>query len=135
LTAAKAKSYDELKEELMGILHRQFKPEFLNRIDEIILFHALTKEQIKLIIRLQLERVKCTARGQGIELKFADAVLDRLVDVGYVPEFGARELKRKIQTEIETPLAREILSGSVVSGDVVRVDFDKSSSKVTFVKH
>jgi ATP-dependent Clp protease ATP-binding subunit ClpC len=134
LTAAKAKSYATLKEELMGILHRQFKPEFLNRIDEIILFHALTKEQIKLIVQLQLERVKRTARGQGIELKFADAVLDRLVDVGYVPEFGARELKRKIQTEIETPFAREILSGSVASGDVVRVDFDKSSSKVTFVK-
>ncbi|MBN1244623.1 AAA family ATPase, partial [Candidatus Bathyarchaeota archaeon] len=134
LTAAKAKSYDELKEELMGILHRQFKPEFLNRIDEIILFHALTKEQIKLIVQLQLERVKRTARGQGIELKFADAVLDRLVDVGYVPEFGARELKRKIQAEIETPLAREILSGSVASGDLVRVDFDKSSNKVTFVK-
>jgi ATP-dependent Clp protease ATP-binding subunit ClpC len=134
LTAAKAKTYDELKEELMGILHRQFKPEFLNRIDEIILFHALTKEQIKLIIQLQLERVKRTARGQGIELKFADAVLDRLVDVGYVPEFGARELKRKIQTEIETPLAREILSGNLASGDLVQVDFDKSNSKVTFVK-
>jgi ATP-dependent Clp protease ATP-binding subunit ClpC len=134
LTAAKAKTYAELKEELMSILHRQFKPEFLNRIDEIILFHALTKEQIRLIIQLQLERVKRTARGQGIELKFADAVLDRLVDVGYVPEFGARELKRKIQTEIETPLAREILSGSVASGDLVQVDFDKSNSKVTFVK-
>jgi ATP-dependent Clp protease ATP-binding subunit ClpC len=134
LTAAKAKSYAALKEELMGILHQQFKPEFLNRIDEIILFHALTKEQIKLIIQLQLERVKRTARGQGIELKFADAVLDRLVDVGYVPEFGARELKRKIQTEIETPLAREILSGRVASGDVVQVDFDKSSSQVAFIK-
>jgi ATP-dependent Clp protease ATP-binding subunit ClpC len=134
LTAAKAKPYDALKKDLMGILNRQFKPEFLNRIDEIILFHALTKEQIKLIIQLQLERVKRTARGQGIELKFADAVLDRLADVGYVPEFGARELKRKIQTEIETPLAREILSGRIASGDVVRVDFDKSNSQVTFVK-
>jgi ATP-dependent Clp protease ATP-binding subunit ClpC len=126
LTAAKAKSYAALKEELMGILHQQFKPEFLNRIDEIILFHALTKEQIKLIVQLQLERVKRTARGQGIELKFADAVLDRLVDVGYVPELGARELKSKVQTEIETPLAREILSGRVVSSDVVRIEFDKS---------
>ena len=134
LTAAKPKGYNELKEELMGILRQQFKPEFLNRIDDIILFHALTKEQIRLIIQLQLERVKRTARGQGIELKFTDAVLDRLADVGYVPEFGARELKRKIQTEIETPLAREILSGSIVAGYVVRVDFDKSSGKVTFVK-
>ncbi len=67
-------------------------------------------------------------------MKIAETVLDRLVDVGYVPEFGARELKRKIQTEIETPLAREILSGSIVAGDAVQVDFDKSSSKVTFGK-
>jgi ATP-dependent Clp protease ATP-binding subunit ClpC len=134
LTAAKAKPYATLKEELMDILHRQFKPEFLNRIDEIILFQALTKEQIKLIVQLQLERVKRTALGQGIELKFADAVLDRIADVGYIPEFGARELKRKIQTEIETPLARQILSGNISDGDVARVDFDKSNSKVTFVK-
>jgi len=83
---------------------------------------------------LQVERVKRTARGQRIELKFADAVFDRLADVGYVPEFGARELKRKIQTEIETPLAREILSGSIAAGDVVLVDFDKSSSTVSFAK-
>jgi ATP-dependent Clp protease ATP-binding subunit ClpC len=136
LTATKAKTYDELKEELMSELHQQFKPEFLNRIDEIILFHALTKEQIKLIIKqLQLERVKRTAREQGIELQFTNAVLDRLADVGFVLEFGARELKRKIQTEIGTPLAREILSGNITTGDVVSVDFDKSSGKMTFVKH
>jgi ATP-dependent Clp protease ATP-binding subunit ClpC len=135
LTATKVKTYDELKEELMDVLHQQFKPEFLNRIDEIILFHALTKEQIKLIIKqLQLERVKRTAREQGIELQFTNAVLDRLADVGFVPEFGARELKRKIQTEIGTPLAREILSGKIGTGDTVRVDFDKSSGKMTFVK-
>jgi ATP-dependent Clp protease ATP-binding subunit ClpC len=134
LTAEKAKPYSELKEELMGILHKRFKPEFLNRIDEIILFHALTKGQIKLIIGLQLERVKRTARGQGIELKFADAVLDRLVNVGYLPEFGARELKRKIQTEIETPLAREILSGRAAKGDTLHINFDESSKKMTFIK-
>jgi ATP-dependent Clp protease ATP-binding subunit ClpC len=61
-------------------------------------------------------------------------VLERLADVGYVPEFGARELKRKIQTEIETPLAREILSGKAAKGDTLQVDFDKSSSKMTFIK-
>jgi ATP-dependent Clp protease ATP-binding subunit ClpC len=135
MTAVKPKTYDRLKEALMGVLHQQFKPEFLNRIDEIILFHALTKQQIKLIIKqLQLERVKRTARGQGIELQFTDAVLNRLADVGFIPEFGARELKRKIQTEIGTPLAREILSGRITAGDLVSVDFDKSSGKMTFVK-
>lgn len=136
LAAAKAKTYDKLKEELMGVLHQQFKPEFLNRIDEIILFHALTKEQIKLIIQqLQLERVKRTARGQGIDLQFTDAVLNRLADIGFVPEFGARELKRKIQTEIGTPLAKEILSGRIAAGDMVLVDFNKANCKMKFVKH
>jgi len=135
MNAVKPKTYDRLKEALMGVLHQQFKPEFLNRIDEIILFHALTKQQIKLIIKqLQLERVKRTARGQGIELQFTDAVLNRLADVGFIPEFGARELKRKIQTEIGTPLAREILSGRITAGDLVSVDFDKSNGKMTFVK-
>jgi ATP-dependent Clp protease ATP-binding subunit ClpC len=90
---------------------------------------ALTKEQIKLIVQLQLERVERTARGQGIELKFTDAVLDRLADVSYVPEFGARELKRKIQTEIETPLAREILSGSIAAGDLVGLTLISQTAK------
>jgi ATP-dependent Clp protease ATP-binding subunit ClpC len=132
LTSKKPKSYDELKEELMGILRQRFKPEFLNRIDDIILFHALTKEQIRLIIQLQLERVKRTARGQEIELKFTDLALDRIADVSYIPEFGARELKRKIQTEIETPLAREILSGNITAGDSILVDFEKQSDKMKF---
>jgi ATP-dependent Clp protease ATP-binding subunit ClpC len=134
LTAAKPKGYNELKEELMDILRQQFKPEFLNRIDDIILFHALTKEQIRLIVQLQLEKVKHTAQAQGIELKFTDTALDRLADVGYMPEFGARELKRKIQTEIETPLAREMLSGHISSGDAILIDFEKQSGKMTFAK-
>ena len=134
LTSKKAKTYDELKEELMGVLRQRFRPEFLNRIDDIILFHALTKEQIRSIIQLQLERVKRTARGQDIELIFTDPALDRLADVGYMPEFGARELKRKIQTEIETPLAREILSGNFSEGDAILVDYEKQSKKMIFTK-
>jgi ATP-dependent Clp protease ATP-binding subunit ClpC len=134
LMAPKAKSYDELKEQLIVTLRQYFKPEFINRIDEIIVFHALTKDQIKLIIKMQLERVKRTARGQGIELEFTEAVLDRLTEVGYAPEFGARELKRKIQSEIETPLAKEILSGAISENDAVVVDFDKTSRKTSFTK-
>lgn len=134
LTVSKPKPYSELKDQLMNILRQYFKPEFLNRVDDIIVFHALTKEQIKLIIELQLERVKRTARGQGIELRFTNAVIDRLGDVGYVPEFGARELKRKIQSEIETPLATEILSGKVAAGEVVQVDYDAKNRIMTFTK-
>jgi ATP-dependent Clp protease ATP-binding subunit ClpC len=132
LAASKPKGYEELKQELMSVLRAQFKPEFLNRIDEIIVFRPLTKEQIKLIVKLQLERVKRTARGQGVELLFSDAVLDYLAEVGYQPEYGARELKRQIQSVIETSLAKELLAGRIKEGDKVLVDFDKS--KVVFIK-
>jgi len=134
LTSANPKTYGELKDELLVILRQRFKPEFLNRIDDIIVFHALTKEQIRLIVQLQLETVRRKTVEQRIELKFTDATLDRLADVGYIPEFGARELKRKIQTEIETPLAREIVSGNITSGSTVLVDFDKQNNKMTFTK-
>ncbi|RJR13804.1 ATP-dependent Clp protease ATP-binding subunit [Candidatus Parcubacteria bacterium] len=132
LTDKNPKSYDEIKKELVNTIKSSFKPKFLNRIDEIIVFHSLTKEQIKLIVKLQLERVKRTARGQGIELKFTDALVDHLADIGYQPEYGARELKRQIQSEVETGLSKEMLSGRVLEGDTVSVDFDKS--KVTFTK-
>jgi len=132
LTAKKAKTYEELKAELVDVLRMQFKPEFLNRIDEIIVFHSLTREQIKLIVKLQLERVKKTARGQGVELEFSDSVIDHLAEIGFVPEFGARELKRKIQNEIVTGLAKEMLSGKILEGDTVTVDM--KNNKVEYKK-
>lgn len=132
ITSKKIKTYEELKKELVEILRLQFRPEFLNRIDEIIVFHPLTKEQIKLIVKLQLERVKKTARGQGIVLNFSEAIVDYLAEIGFVPEFGARELKRKIQNEIETQLAKEMLSSRIVEGDIVKIDF--KDNKVVFNK-
>jgi len=125
-------SYEELKEKLMEILRRHFRPEFLNRIDEIIVFHALTKEQIKDIVKLQLERVKRMARGQGIELEFDESLVEHLAEVGYRPEFGARELRRKIQTEVENALAEEMLSGRLTRGDKVLVRYD--GEKTVFEK-
>lgn len=125
-------SHEELKEKLMEILRRHFRPEFLNRIDEIIVFHALTKEQIKDIVKLQLERVKRMARGQGIELEFDESLVEHLAEVGYRPEFGARELRRKIQTEVENPLAEEMLSGHLTRGDKVLVRYD--GEKTVFEK-
>jgi ATP-dependent Clp protease ATP-binding subunit ClpC len=134
LTTRKYKTYNDLKEVLMGTLHQQFRPEFLNRIDEIIIFHALTKKQIKLIIRIQLDKVEKYIKGKGFELNFTESLLNRITEIGYVPEFGAREVKRKIQNEIETPLARKILSGEIVEGDIMTVDYDKSSNKIIFTK-
>ncbi len=118
------KSYDKLREDLMGVLRGHFRPEFLNRIDEVIVFHSLTKKQIKLIVELQLERVKRTARGQGIELSFDASLVDYLADVGYLPEYGARELKRRIKSEVENKLATEILGGKVGKGSTVTFTYD-----------
>ncbi len=125
-------SYEELKQRLMDVLRDHFRPEFLNRIDEIIVFHALTPEQIREIVKLQLERVRRTARGQGIELEFDDTLIDYLAEVGYQPEFGARELKRRIRTDVESKLASAMLRGDVQEGDRVRILYDRQKGEVVF---
>jgi ATP-dependent Clp protease ATP-binding subunit ClpC len=116
----------------MEILRGHFRPEFLNRIDEIIVFHSLTREQLRDIVDLQLERVKRTAHGQGVDLEFDATLIDHLALVGYQPEYGARELRRLIRSEIETELARAMLAGEVQEGDRVTVRRDGNEQKVTF---
>lgn len=120
------KSYSELKDDLMEVLRRYFRPEFLNRIDEVIIFEALDKEQIEQIVALQLEKVKRMARGQGIEITFDKSVVKHLAGIGYLPEYGARELRRQIKNEIENHLAKEILKGAISEGSVVAVAYDPS---------
>lgn len=119
------KSYGQLKDELMEVLRQRFRPEFLNRIDEIILFEALDKEQIEQIVNLQLEKVKRMARGQGIEITFESSVVKHLGKLGYLPEYGARELRRQIKSEIENRLAKEILKGTISEGSVVVAKYDQ----------
>ncbi|MBC7092701.1 ATP-dependent Clp protease ATP-binding subunit [Candidatus Bipolaricaulota bacterium] len=126
--------YGQLKEELLSVLRRHFRPEFLNRIDEIIVFHALTPEQIKEIVGLQLERVRRTAAGQGVHLEFDPSLVEHLAEVGYQPEFGARELKRKIRAEVENALATALLKGEVQEGDRVVVRYDHAKGTVEFDK-
>ena len=129
-----AKTYDELKNALMGVLHRHFRPEFLNRIDDIIVFHALDRDQIRQIVELQIERVRRAASAQGVTLEFDPSVIDHLADVGYQPEFGARELRRQIRTLVETKLASELLSGRVQEGDTVVVRYDDGMDRVVLEK-
>ena len=124
LKKVERKSYGELKDELMDVLRQRFRPEFLNRLDEVIVFEALEKEQIEQIVNLQLERVKRMARGQGIEITFESSVIKQLAKIGYLPEFGARELRRQIKSEIENRLAKEILKGTISEGSVVKVTYD-----------
>ncbi|MFI5275625.1 MAG: ATP-dependent Clp protease ATP-binding subunit, partial [Candidatus Saccharimonadales bacterium] len=118
------KSYAELKQELMSILRKHFRPEFLNRIDDIIVFHALSREQIREIVKLQLLHVKHTAHGQGIELAFEDSLVNHLADISYQPEYGARELRRRIKTGIENRLAKEILSGRISEGSDIVIGYE-----------
>jgi len=126
LKKAQRKTYSQLKEELTAMLRDYFRPEFLNRLDEVIIFEALDREQIKQIVELELERVKRTARGQGIELVIDKPVVEYLAKVGYVPEYGARELRRQIKNEIENTLAKEILRNNISEGNTVMVERDKT---------
>jgi len=126
------KPYETLKSELMEVLRLHFRPEFLNRIDDIIVFRALDRDQIKQIVELQLERVRRTASGQGVTLEFDPSVIDHLAEIGFQPEFGARELRRQIRTLIETKLASELLGGRVHEGDRLVVRHDEETDRIEF---
>ncbi|MBC7164426.1 MAG: ATP-dependent Clp protease ATP-binding subunit [Roseovarius sp.] len=128
------KEFDEAgqKAELMEVLRGHFRPEFINRIDEIIVFHSLNRTEIRQIVELQLTRVKRTAAGQGIELDCDEGVIDHFATVGFRPEFGARELRRLIRSELETALARELLSGRIEDGDKVRARWSGDEQKIVF---
>ena len=114
------------KDTIMGILRSHFRPEFLNRIDEIIVFQSLNREEIKQIVNLQLEHVRKLAASQDIDLVFDESIVDFLAEEGYRPEFGARELKRQIRQSIETQLAKAMLKGEVNEGSRVVCRYDKS---------
>ncbi|MDB5435391.1 MAG: Clp protease ClpC, partial [Phenylobacterium sp.] len=119
-----------LREELMEPLRLHFRPEFINRLDEIIIFHALTREQIRQIVEMQLERVRRTAHGEGIELEIEDSLVAYIADAGYRPEFGARELRRLIRATLETELAREMLAGQIHEGDRVQARWDAGQHRL-----
>jgi ATP-dependent Clp protease ATP-binding subunit ClpB len=99
-----------------------FRPEFLNRIDEIVEFHPLSKEQIGEIVELQLRRVEARLAERGLRLELTDEAKEMLAEAGWDPTYGARPLKRAIQRLLENPLALRLLEGEFAEGDVVRVD-------------
>ena len=118
----KEESYSEMKSLVMSVVSQHFRPEFINRIDETVVFHPLGKENIRAIANIQLERLAKRMETRGYELVFTDALLDFIGEVGYDPIYGARPLKRAIQQEIENGLAQEILSGHLLPGQVI-VDY------------
>jgi ATP-dependent Clp protease ATP-binding subunit ClpC len=132
-TSKDEKAYAELRERLMGELKRTFKPEFLNRIDEIIVFHSLTKVQITQIVDIMLEEVRHLLHAQNIKIEVSDKVKTKLIDDGFDPAFGARPLRREMQRQIENPLSLALLEGGFKSGDLIKADLDKDG-KVEFKK-
>jgi ATP-dependent Clp protease ATP-binding subunit ClpB len=126
------KQFEEASTQVMEALHGHFKPEFLNRVDDIIIFQPLGKEQLVKIIELRLEDVRRLLADRKISLELTDAAKDLLFTEGFDPNFGARPLKRAIQKMVQDPLALKILDGEVLHGDHVVVDADKKAGKMVF---
>jgi len=124
--------FEEASKQVLNALHAQFRPEFLNRVDDIIIFRPLGKEQLVHIIELRLEDVRRLLADRKISLELTDAAKDLLFTEGYDPNFGARPLKRAIQKLVQDPLALKILDGEVLHGDHIIVDADKKAGKMKF---
>jgi ATP-dependent Clp protease ATP-binding subunit ClpB len=124
--------YAVMRATVLDELRRHFRPEFLNRVDEIVVFQALTEEQLMRIVDIQLERLAARLLDRRITLELTDAARRHLVKTGYDPVYGARPLKRAIQRELETPLGRRILAGEVRERQRVLVDYDERSGNLTF---
>ena len=127
-----AEGFERASKQVMDTLHGHFKPEFLNRVDDIIIFHPLGKEQLVKIVELRLEDLRRLLADRKISLELTDAAKELLFTEGYDPNFGARPLKRAIQKLVQDPLALKILDGAVLHGDHVVVDADKKAGKMTF---
>lgn len=118
------------RDEITRVLQMHFRPEFLNRIDEIVLFHPLTRQHLSGIVDIQLRRISALLKERGFTLEVTEAAREYLAEVGYDPDFGARPLKRAIQRELQDPLALKILGGEFQEGDTIRVD--RVASGLTF---
>jgi ATP-dependent Clp protease ATP-binding subunit ClpB len=131
-------NYTAMKKAVMQIVGNHFRPEFINRVDEVVVFHPLGKAQIRVIASIQIEYLRKRLQDRNIDLELSDTALDKIGEAGFDPVYGARPLKRTIQQEIENSLAQEILAGKFMPGDVIQIDvnadgftFNKSSRKAS----
>ena len=113
--------YDEMRDRVLDVLRTHFRPEFLNRIDETVIFHALRRNEIRAIATLQIKRIENRLSDRKISLKLSEAAKDYIAAVGYDPSYGARPLKRAIQREIENPIATKILEGTFAEGHTINI--------------
>ena len=127
-------NYEEMKAAVMEVVGTHFRPEFINRVDESVVFHPLAIEQIRGIARIQLQDLQARLAEQELMLEISDVFMDRLVSVGFDPVYGARPLRRAIQQELENPLAQRILAGDLQPGDIIAVDFEEGQSSFTVLE-
>ncbi|MDH5228798.1 MAG: ATP-dependent chaperone ClpB [Gammaproteobacteria bacterium] len=123
--------YDEMKTAVMDVVASHFRPEFINRIDDVVVFHALGREQLHAIAKIQITYLQARLAEREMQIELTDEALDLICEAGYDPVYGARPLKRAIQSEIENPLAQAILSGQFVPGDTIKVNREGSQLKFT----
>jgi ATP-dependent Clp protease ATP-binding subunit ClpB len=117
-------NYERMKAAVMEIVSQQFRPEFINRVDDIVVFHPLAREQLHQIARIQIGYLRSRLASRDMDLVLSEPALDKLAQVGFDPVYGARPLKRAIQSQLENPLAQEILSGKFGPGDVIQADVE-----------
>ena len=125
--------YETMKSKVMDNLKKAFRPEFLNRIDDIVVFHPLTDNELKQIVGIMMKDLKKRLADRDLSITLSDDALEELAKVGYDPEFGARPLRRAIQNQIEDPLADALLAGQYKNGDTIKVDLD-DDKKFVFTK-
>ncbi|MHB8636225.1 MAG: ATP-dependent Clp protease ATP-binding subunit [Fimbriimonadaceae bacterium] len=128
------KTYENMKSKMLDEMKKLFRPEFLNRVDEVIVFHHLAKDEILRIAELYLRRVNEQAAASGLTIELSDSVKDLLVDEGYDPNLGARPLRRAVQRYIEDPLSEELLLGRFHSGDTIFADLDETRTVIFSTK-
>jgi ATP-dependent Clp protease ATP-binding subunit ClpB len=125
-------AYERMKGAVLEELRRSFRPEFLNRVDEMIVFHGLSEDHLKAIVEIQLDRLRSRLAERHIRIILTEPARTYLVEAGYDPAYGARPLKRTIQKRVETPLGRLMLKGEVSDGETVIVDYDPAGKDLTF---
>ena len=125
-------AFERMKSEVLEAMRQQFRPEFLNRVDEIVVFHSLSREDLKQIVEIQLERLRARLAERHIELDLTGPAREHLAASGYDPNYGARPLKRVIQKELETPIGRLLLKGDLSDGQTVIVDQDRTRGELKF---
>ncbi len=122
-------NYEQMKSEVMEILAQHFRPEFINRVDDTVVFHPLSRDQIRVIVDIQLEYLRARLADRDMSIELSETARDRLANAGYDPVYGARPLRRAIQQQVEDPLAQAILKGSFGPGDTIRIDSGEQELK------